>query len=773
MSLILCRGIIPKITKELCIELLKDSYKRELDNEDTREIWKTLNNFCREFFATHSKSIIHLYRSKISQLEPELLFKIVSRALLKPKDQDHLFELLSLLTENHFASNVMEILARVSKNCESYRRFDSKYLPCLEAILALDPRRCYETDLITVDPIECLNITADASSDIKSTPQKGNSSKKLRKQDFLNHFELNLKRSGHGGELDNNGEKGLAITKSDPTYVFKTRLETFKARTIVTELFDSETRAWSLIVDIDNEQRVSLFLQERGTCSYTANTEANAHTDFTSVRFTFQIKDEGNEYESTVFFSYPNNQYLAIGHRKFFNLPYLLNKNALVVRVWIEEFSVYSCSLQHIASRFTDLWKENEKTQENKLNAPKSYSIYSKEIMNEPQNNERITYSEKRRKSLVLLERNLVRQATDMVVDNCFDATEDRAKTQVQGSTDVQINKQEADNKPFSFAAKNNEKKHFNNITNLLPKLTNSNAGNNNDAQDLSIVRQNTLLQFPQKPSVSDIQLDIAPAQDLSFYDLNPYDLYYLMLSDRLQIEHERFLIYFLYKYVINKPNDIITLLICGVRFSYLELTRIFNLGRDHLSIRQNAYFKSKLDYQIQKRMHCVEPVERPRRYYSSAFLHEWDFKEDLVKWLLESDHHQGFRLKNDELRKELLDKENRMRELEERESKLVLEMRRLREITKGGHAGNIFAAAGEAVKRGRYHVLNGQDRGPGGPPIERTNSGVVAPPSDATLSALEQFAYERRQHTPQDPISISQTVKEKLNHMSNNCNIF
>ena len=580
MKLLVCRIIIPKMSKDLCIELLKDSYRQDENSGSNPDIWRTLHSFCREFFATHSKSIVSKYRSMVLSLEPELLFALLNRALIKTKDQDHVFELLSLLIENGFASNVLEILAKISKNCEKHRNFDSKHISCLGSILALNPQSCFETELIEVDSTQCTSVETEKQSNNKSPSQNNpQSNKKVRKHDILNHFEINMKRGSYGSDVEGS-QSSSRFTQSDPTYTFKTSLSDFRSRTFVTEVFYTETQAWSLCIDIDNDQRVSLFLQERGPCLKTAsaesaNKEEKSWSYFTSARFTFQIKDEGNEYESTTFFSFPKDQFLAVGHRKFFNLPYLLNKNVLVVRVWVEEFSIYSCSLQHIASRFTDLWKDSEKVEEMKKdNHDKGYSNFDKQLMNQPPLNTDASHTDKRKRSLLLLEKNLARETSNLVAEGDFSRDKQSdAVIAAQGVNRIQAGQ------PISGGFQ----RHINHLETLTTQT---------DAVACS--NPSCTSQLPFKSGITDLDLELGNKQSLSFYDLNPFDVYCLMLSDKLQIEHEKFLVYFLYKYVIRKPNEIVTLLVSGIRFTYLELSRIFNLGRDHVNIRPKPVFQSK-----------------------------------------------------------------------------------------------------------------------------------------------------------------------------------
>ncbi len=71
--------------------------------------------------------------------------------------------------------------------------------------------------------------------------------------------------------------------------------------------------------------------------------------------------------------------------------------------------------------------------------------------------------------------------------------------------------------------------------------------------------------------------------------------MYYLLQSDNLNIEYERYIIYFLYKYAVHRSEKEIRLLINGIRFAYVEIDVILDLIRDHVTLRNNKLFKKKV----------------------------------------------------------------------------------------------------------------------------------------------------------------------------------
>lgn len=53
---------------------------------------------------------------------------------------------------------------------------------------------------------------------------------------------------------------------------------------------------------------------------------------------------------------------------------------------------------------------------------------------------------------------------------------------------------------------------------------------------------------------------------------MNNYDFYYLLMSDLLNVESENYIIYFLYRFAMNKSDNEINLILRGLRFSFVDL---------------------------------------------------------------------------------------------------------------------------------------------------------------------------------------------------------
>ena len=72
------------------------------------------------------------------------------------------------------------------------------------------------------------------------------------------------------------------------------------------------------------------------------------------------------------------------------------------------------------------------------------------------------------------------------------------------------------------------------------------------------------------------------------------------------------------------------------------------------------------------------------------------NFKKDLVKWLLETEHHEVYKNKLEEFKRTIDDRDKQITKLEELNKELNLKVKQTEEINK------IVVANGEAIKRKR-----------------------------------------------------------------------
>ena len=89
----------------------------------------------------------------------------------------------------------------------------------------------------------------------------------------------------------------------------------------------------------------------------------------------------------------------------------------------------------------------------------------------------------------------------------------------------------------------------------------------------------------------------------MSFYDISTFDLYYLLSSDNLNIDNEKYVLFYIYRHCLEKSEKEIRLILSGLRFNYLDLGYILDVGRDHNVIRDNSFFKKRLYIEISHRL--------------------------------------------------------------------------------------------------------------------------------------------------------------------------
>jgi len=669
MNIVVVRVIIPKMDKQMCVEFLKDSFERE--DEKSKITWKSLQHYCLNFFALNSKSILNKYRDSLQDIDPKLMYKIVNKALTKCRDIQHMYELLSLLVESGFSLNLLDLLERIPGIKEKEKKFDIKYIPNTEEISSsLEHKSCYLTELITCEEVYSFNKDNMLCKIIEEKNTMTSELSSKQKQSNLsvhNHLELNLKYNNKYTENIPESNEWPEIKKMDPVYEMKLLFKPeFLNKTILSQSFDSESRSWRLVIDIEEDQKLSVFLLEKGRPSHTPF-GSPFKNEFTSVKFLVQFKDAEHEYETLIFHTFANDHSYCIGQRKLLDLSEFNNKNLLHVKVWMMEFPVYSCAIQYLSTRFNDLMKET--FTDNDISKIISLKTEERAFLGTQKNNlnqpihrtedKRINDENKRRKSIHYLEGNFFRGMEQTHRNNNREEDSDNIDPLAANSINPLGN-----NRPHNTM----NSSHINNLPSLgnQSKVINCNyderANNNEVDYMMKITGKATNNNNNRDPK----PVQRAPTQTKKFETLSPYDFYYLTSSDYLTIEHERFLAYFMYKFTLEKDEDMVNLITYGLRFSFIELSKLFNMARDLLTIRNNSVFINKLDFEINMRIQSTKPFDRPRKFYSTEMYKDWSFKDDLMRWLVESDHHEGYRLKVNELSKIIKSKENQLRNQEE-----------------------------------------------------------------------------------------------------------
>lgn len=271
MKHLLARVIIPRMDKSMCFEFLKDSFERD----DAKLIWKTLQHYCINFFAYNSKSIMNKSINPMNGLEIKLIYKLVSKALMQCKDIEHMYVLLGILVEHGFGANLLDIIEKIPLVNEiNAKKFDLKYIPYKDDIfLSLEAKKCYSCDLITSEGcymngslsgkiLEERDYNNSAASDASpgasasksATAKKANENNTPSKKTAeFNHLDLNMRYNSKSHTIPS-GNQWPEIKRRDPNNEIKIDIDpSVKNKTIISQAFDSESRSWNLVLDVEED----------------------------------------------------------------------------------------------------------------------------------------------------------------------------------------------------------------------------------------------------------------------------------------------------------------------------------------------------------------------------------------------------------------------------------------------------------------------------------------------------------------------------------------
>ncbi|OMJ86593.1 hypothetical protein SteCoe_11881 [Stentor coeruleus] len=145
------------------------------------------------------------------------------------------------------------------------------------------------------------------------------------------------------------------------------------------------------------------------------------------------------------------------------------------------------------------------------------------------------------------------------------------------------------------------------------------------------------------------------------FVDIGGFNLKYLLSHDFLPVSDEREAAGALWRYSANKPQDMINILVCEIRYQYLTTNDLLTIARDHAGIRSSTYFKYIFRNEFQRRVENKGLNEKPRKKYENKTKENCpkEYGDEIVNWILESNHHQGYEERINELKKRLEEQKN------------------------------------------------------------------------------------------------------------------
>ena len=345
-KILIVKYIIPNITKEIAIKFLKDGYNRQTTPE-TSDVWGLLVNFSLNCVAKNSNILIKNNRNELLGMNTDLLFKVVEQSAFYLIEENHLSSLIKLIIDVGYATDIFDLLIKLSKNCLNARNFDSQDIDLRHIRRMIDP----------TEPMELVLLDESKTNYIKKKEEKDKLNPEISKDKVEVIKQITNSPSSNHTSID-------IIKGKDPSFSFAFSIDYEKTApcSIFSQCFNTNSRSWFLKIDIRQDGSVSLYLVEKGDVLVIDKKLEfnNAYHDkysiqYTSTLFDFEVKDVSFSKNGVIFYSFANDQNIPIGYENFFNLKQLGNKESCLINIWIKEFPLHSACLQHISDNFSGL----------------------------------------------------------------------------------------------------------------------------------------------------------------------------------------------------------------------------------------------------------------------------------------------------------------------------------------------------------------------------------------------------------------------------------
>jgi hypothetical protein len=359
-KILIVKYILPNMTKEASIKFLKDSYAKQLSSE-VKDVWNLLATFSLNCLSKNSSQLIKSNRMEFLGMELDLLFKCIEQSVFYLVEDMHLINLIKLLIEIEYATDVYDLVTKLSKSYRPAKNFNTQNLEISELIIHLDPLKPIEIAYLSDDSNE-VGPKDDLTKNIELTKNK---------IDIIDIKKIN------SNNPSTNFVENIDIKKNkQPTFTFSFNInqEHINSCTIFSEAFNTNSRSWVLKVDITEQGDISIYLVERGapiiidtSGNITYPYQDKYALKFNSVLFEFEVKDISYEKSGIIFFSYVSGHNQIVGYENFFNIKQLGKKDYCLFNIWIKEYPLHAACLQHIADNFqvaTGHKKDNSKANE-------------------------------------------------------------------------------------------------------------------------------------------------------------------------------------------------------------------------------------------------------------------------------------------------------------------------------------------------------------------------------------------------------------------------
>jgi hypothetical protein len=354
--------ICTQITKEDALSTLKLASVKT--DSATAQAWEYLEDSCALYAAQNSQWLVRNRRSECLSLPLHLLFRVLEYSIAHANSSEQVANVIKLLTDLRYADNVFELADKLSglyllgykdHSCD-IRQVDFLKPYTKEQVSRLNPSAQVEHGSIT-------DVAYSAQARLTPAPPP------LIPASVNSVLVVGERSSSLAIAVCSSAPKTTAILKdrdlrarsSKPTFSF-TVTDLSRPRTVVSSVFSSLSRLWSLVVVIEPTQHLSLFLCERG-----APSDSQSPLLFTSVLFELEVQDQGLRESrvgnqpnySACFFSFPNGQSCSAGERNYCRLSQLRELTHVVVAVHLKEINLHSALLHYIASNCETLFTRN------------------------------------------------------------------------------------------------------------------------------------------------------------------------------------------------------------------------------------------------------------------------------------------------------------------------------------------------------------------------------------------------------------------------------
>lgn len=359
LKVIIVKYILTQLSKEEVLNILKLTFGK--GKEDTRQAWDYLRDSCIELAAQHSNWLVRNRRTDVLSLPIGYVFALIDKSVNYITSRDHITLLIKLLIDARYADCIFQLTAKItnlylmsySDQTLDIRMVDYVRPFQVDQISKLDPKQVMEYGLLTED-----------APYFKTVSRQNPKPLVLATIDNRCCQDRSDKDSGYGySSLSSSLELVIDVPKSKardspPVFIFEFE-DASRPRNLVSKVFKTASRCWSVLVNISEDSQISLFLLERGEVDTT-----NSEILYTSVIFDLEIEDEnlketvrtGSQGASSVcFYSFPNNHFHCVGERNYCKVSQLRNSKSCKVKVYIKELGVHSSVMHYLCDNFESL----------------------------------------------------------------------------------------------------------------------------------------------------------------------------------------------------------------------------------------------------------------------------------------------------------------------------------------------------------------------------------------------------------------------------------